>query len=91
MLATHSTILQPQLFRGAYLSIEDGQEATIALFRRFQHEETVFFLQTFIFLKYAEWGWTSAGLKKCICKRKLQKPGNFHISINVHRNTSYIG
>lgn len=63
LLATYIIILHPQLFRRAHLSIEDGQEATIALFRRFQHEETVFFLRTFIFPKYAEWGWTSNGLQ----------------------------
>lgn len=51
------------LFLGPYLSFEDSQEATVALFRGFQNKEVVFFLQTFIFLKYAEWGSTQTGKK----------------------------
>lgn len=43
----------------AYLSFEDSQEATVALFRGFQQKEVVFFLQTFFsFFKCAKWGRT---------------------------------
>lgn len=51
-------------FRGHYLSFEDGQEATVVLFRGFQHKEVVFSQQTFIFFKYAEWGWAQTVEKK---------------------------
>lgn len=53
-----------RLFLEPYLSFEDSQEATVALFRGFQHEEVVFFLQNFIFLKFAEWEWTQTGKRK---------------------------
>lgn len=51
------------VFGGPYLSVENSQEATVALFRGFQHKEVVF-LQTFILFKYADWGWTQTGKKE---------------------------
>lgn len=64
------------VFAGPYLSVENSQEATVALFRGFQHKEVVF-LQTFVLFKYAAWGWTQTGKKekknKLHVKKKILK------------------
>lgn len=57
---------------GPYLSVENSQEATVALFRGFQHKEVIF-LQTFVLFKYAAWGWTQTGKKEKKTNYMLKK------------------